>query len=80
MEPETVATDETLHNPSGAAASGRPLGLIARLKEAAAEHGEQALAELPATLRRVRTFLLVAAISLPLFLIGVLVILALLVH
>lgn len=59
------------------AASGTVLPtVLGRLREAAATHGEKALAELPATLRRIRTLLLVAAISLPLFLIGVLVILA----
>ena len=57
-----------------------PPTVLARLKDAAAQHGEKALAELPATLRRLRTLLLVAAISLPLFLVGVLVILARLVH
>jgi hypothetical protein len=57
-----------------------PASVLSRLKEAAATHGEAALAELPAMLRRIRTLLLVAAISLPLFLIGVLVILARLVH
>jgi hypothetical protein len=57
-----------------------PPTVLARLKEAAAQHGEKALAELPATLRRLRILLLVAAISLPLFLVGVLAILARLVH
>jgi hypothetical protein len=59
----------------GTGGAGLPT-LRNRLKEAAATHGEKVLAELPATLRRIRTLLLVAAISLPLFLIGVLVILA----
>jgi hypothetical protein len=38
--------------------------------------GEQLLAELPATLRRLRLLLLVLSVSLPLFLAGVLAILA----
>lgn len=64
------------------ALGGRALPAVAAgcPEPAPATHGEAALAELPAMLRRVRTLLLVAAISLPLFLIGMLVILARLVH
>jgi hypothetical protein len=50
--------------------------LSERLREAAAVRGEQLLAELPATLRRVRLFLLVLSISVPLFLAGLLALLA----
>jgi hypothetical protein len=47
------------------------LTLSERLREAAATRGEQLLAELPATLRRVRLFLLVLSISVPTFLAAV---------
>ena len=50
--------------------------LSERLREAAAARGEQILAELPATLRRLRLFLLVLTISVPLFLAGLLALLA----
>jgi hypothetical protein len=50
--------------------------LSERLREAAATRGEQLLAELPATLRRLRLLLLVLSVSVPLFLAGVLAILA----
>jgi hypothetical protein len=45
--------------------------LSERLREAAAVRGEQLLAELPATLRRLRPFLLVLSISVPAFLAAV---------
>jgi hypothetical protein len=51
------------------------LTLSERLREAAAVRGEQLLAELPATLRRLRLFLLVLSISLPAFLAAVVVLL-----
>jgi hypothetical protein len=47
------------------------LTLSERLREAAATRGEQLLAELPATLRRLRLFLLVLSISVPTFLAAV---------
>ena len=47
-----------------------------RLREAAAIRGEQLLAELPATLRRLRLLLLVLSVSVPAFLAGLLVLLA----
>ena len=47
------------------------LTLSERLREAAVVRGEQLLAELPATLRRVRLFLLVLSISVPVFLAAV---------
>ena len=50
--------------------------LSERLREAAAVRGEQILAELPATLRRLRLFLLVLTVSVPLFLAGLLALLA----
>jgi hypothetical protein len=42
--------------------------LTGRLREVALARGEELLAEVPATLRRLRLFLLVAAISVPTFL------------
>ena len=50
--------------------------LSERLREAAVTRGEQILAELPATLRRLRLLLLVLSVSVPLFLAGLLAILA----
>ena len=50
--------------------------LTERLREAAATRGEQLLAELPATLGRLRLVLLVLSISLPVFLAGLLALLA----
>ena len=47
------------------------LTLSERLREAAATRGEQLLAELPATLRRLRLLLLVLSISVPTFLVAV---------
>jgi hypothetical protein len=44
------------------------LTLSERLRSAAAIRGEEFLAELPATLRRLRLFVLVLAISIPAFL------------
>jgi hypothetical protein len=48
--------------------STTPVTLSERLREAAVVRGEQLLAELPATLRRLRLFLLVLSISVPVFL------------
>jgi hypothetical protein len=53
-----------------------PMTLSERLRDAAATRGEQLLAELPATLRRVRLFQVVLSISVPLFLAGLLALLA----
>jgi hypothetical protein len=53
-----------------------PVTLSERLREAAAVRGEQLLAELPATLRRLRLFLLVLSISVPTFLAALLALLA----
>jgi hypothetical protein len=50
--------------------------LSERLREAAAVRGDQLLAELPATLRRLRVFLLVLSIGVPTFLAGLLALLA----
>jgi hypothetical protein len=47
-----------------------------RLREAAITHSEQFLAEAPATLRRLRLFLLVLTVSTPAFLLGCLALLA----
>ena len=51
--------------------STTPVTLSERLREAAVVRGEQLLAELPATLRRLRLFLLVLSISVPVFLAAV---------
>jgi hypothetical protein len=51
------------------------LTLSERLREVAATRGEQLLAELPATLRRLRLFLLVLSISVPVFLAALLALL-----
>jgi len=50
--------------------------LTDRLREAAAVRGEQLLAEIPATLRRLRLLLLVLSISVPAFLLACLALLA----
>ena len=52
------------------------LTLSERLRETAVTRVEQLLAELPATLRRLRLFLLVLSISVPMFLAALLVLLA----
>jgi len=52
------------------------LTLTNRLRGAAAARGDEFLAELPATLRRVRLLLLVVSISVPTFLLGCLALLA----
>jgi len=44
--------------------------LLERLRFSVAYHVEEILAEVPATLRRLRTFLLMAALSIPLLVIG----------
>ena len=51
-----------------------------RIRTAAVEAGEGALRELPSTVRRVRTLLLVLTIAVPAFLAGVLVVLWHLAH
>jgi hypothetical protein len=50
--------------------------LVNRLGTAAAARGEELLAEIPATLRRLGTLMLVLAISVPAFLVGCLAVLA----
>jgi hypothetical protein len=52
------------------------LTLSERLREVAAARGQQILSELPATLRRLRLFLLVLSVSVPAFLAGLLALLA----
>ena len=52
------------------------LTVTERLREAAITHSEQFLAEVPATLRRLRLFLLVVTVSVPAFLLGCLALLA----
>ncbi len=52
------------------------LPLTDRLREAAIAHGEQLLAEVPATMRRLRLLLLVLSISVPTFLLACLALLA----
>ena len=46
-----------------------------RLRIVAGQRAEEFLAEVPATLRRVRTLLLVVSISIPVFLLGLIVVL-----
>jgi hypothetical protein len=46
-----------------------------RIRAAAVEAGEEALREFPSTLRRLRSLLLVVAITVPVFLAGLLVVL-----
>ncbi|GAC1361602.1 MAG: hypothetical protein NVSMB32_00800 [Actinomycetota bacterium] len=61
----------------------RPLtwpGLTGHLRQAAARHGEQVIAEIPATMRRFRLLLAVAAVAVPAFLLGILVIVAMALH
>jgi hypothetical protein len=50
--------------------------LVNRLGTAAEARGEELLAEIPATLRRLGTLMLVLAISVPAFLVGCLAVLA----
>jgi hypothetical protein len=52
------------------------LRLADRLREAAATRGEEVLAEIPSTLRRLGLALLVLSISVPIFLAGCLAVLA----
>ena len=52
------------------------LSVTDRLRAAAVARGEQFLAELPATLRRLRLLLLVLSISVPTFLLACLALLA----
>ena len=54
----------------------RTLPLAERLREAAVARGEEFLAEVPATLRRLRLFLVVLSIAVPAFLLGCLALLA----
>ncbi len=56
------------------------MALVQRLRAAVAHHAENILAEVPATLRRLRTLLLVLSVSIPLFLIGLVVVLWRLAH
>ncbi|HYT81187.1 MAG TPA: hypothetical protein VEQ37_18415 [Actinomycetota bacterium] len=44
--------------------------VVQRLRVVVAHRAEEILAEVPATLRHLRTFLLVLSISVPLFLVG----------
>jgi hypothetical protein len=55
-------------------------GFVQRLRVVVAHRAEEILAEVPATLRRLRTFLLVLSISVPLFLIGLVAVLWHLAH
>jgi len=49
-------------------------GLAGRLREAAARHGEEVIAEIPATLRRFRLVLAIVAVAVPAFLFAILLI------
>ena len=55
-------------------------GLAGRLREAAARHGEEMIAEIPATLRRFRLVLAIVAVAVPPFLFAILVIAATALH
>ena len=55
-------------------------GLAGRLREAAARHGEEVIAEIPATLRRFRLVLAIVAVAVPAFLFAILVIAATALH
>ena len=55
-------------------------GLAGRLREAAARHGEEVIAEIPATLRRFRLVLAIVAVTVPAFLFAILVIAATALH
>ena len=54
----------------------QPTTLTGRLREVAVTRGEELLAEVPATLRRLRLLLAVLAVSVPAFLLGCLALLA----
>jgi hypothetical protein len=54
----------------------QPTTVTSRLREVAINKGEGILAEVPATLRRLRLLLLVLAVSVPIFLLGCLALLA----
>ena len=49
--------------------------LVTRLRSMAAERIEETLAEVPATIRRLRMLLIVVAVSIPLFLVALIVVL-----
>jgi len=55
-------------------------GLAGRLREAAARHGEEVIAEIPATLRRFSLVLAIVAVAVPAFLFAILVIAATALH
>ncbi len=55
--------------------AGTSIAILRRLKTVAAERLEETLAEVPATVRRVRTLLLVMSISIPVFLAAMVVVL-----
>jgi hypothetical protein len=55
-------------------------GLAGRLREAAARHGEEVIAEIPATLRRFRLVLAIVAVAVPAFLFAILLIAAAALH
>jgi hypothetical protein len=55
-------------------------GLAGRLREAAARHGEEVIAEIPATLRRLRLVLAIVAVAVPAFLFAILLIAAAALH
>ena len=75
---------QTQPPPSQPIGSGdRPVtwsGLAGRLREAAARHGEEVIAEIPATLRRFRLVLAIVAVAVPAFLFAILVIAATALH
>ena len=54
----------------------QPTTLTGRLREVAITQGEELLAEVPSTLRRLRLLLVVLTVSVPVFLLGCLALLA----
>jgi|RhiMetdeSRZDD1v2_1073273.scaffolds.fasta_scaffold35683_6 hypothetical protein len=54
----------------------QPTTLTGRLREVAITKGEELLAEVPSTLRRLRLLLVVLTVSVPVFLLGCLALLA----
>jgi hypothetical protein len=53
----------------------RPIGFAEHTRTSLLRHGERILAEVPATLRMVRRLMLVMAVAIPAFLVGLLVVL-----
>ena len=61
------------HEPKGTETSTK--AIARRLRVVAGQRAEEFLAEVPATMRRLRTLLLVLSITIPVFLLGLVVVL-----